>query len=773
MDCWKSGLLLVCAAPWIAAPFSRPQATKDVVTYSRIAPILKVSCVSCHGPDVQMGGLDLSTPEGIKKGGMSGAVVVPRQADRSPLVRRIRGLDGKTQMPMGFKPLDDDKIRAISAWIAGGASLDAEAKGLDHWSYVAPVRPPLPKVSNKDWIRNPIDTFIAARLDQEGWKPSQQASKATLVRRLYLDLIGLPPTIEEMDEFLRDTKPGAYERLVDKLLSSPHFGERQAIGWLDLARYADSNGYEKDDRRTIWPYRDWVIDALNENMPFDEFTIEQIAGDMLPNPTLDDLIATGFHRNTMLNQEGGVDPNEQRWLTLVDRVGTTGTVWLGTTMACAQCHDHKYDPFSIKEFTGMLAFFDNCTEPSISVLDPVTQERVKRLGQRITELEKALPQLKQESDAYKAVANALAQVRAEANTLSTSTTLTLQENAKYPPTTLMRVKGSFLSPGAEVTADTPAFLPPLQGPKNRLGLARWLVSKENPLTARVFVNRLWQQYFGVGLVKTSGDFGSMGERPSHPALLDWLAVEFMESGWDVKHMHRLIVTSSTYRQSSDISAEILAKDPDNRLVSHATRSRLPAEVVRDNALVAAGLLSRKMGGPSVFPDQPAGVWKLPYNGDRWVASEGEDLYRRGVYTFWRRSAPYPAFVNFDAMSREGCTVERVKTNTPLQALTTMNDEAFMRAARGLAEKTMQVPRHLWIETAFRRCVVRRPDSKECQLLEDYYAKQLAHFQANETDARKLVSRPAPFVKDATFAESAACVMLANVLLNLDETITRE
>ena len=719
-----------------------------------------------------MGGLDLSTPEGIRKGGMSGPVFVKGDPARSQIVRRIRGLDGKPQMPMGFKPLEAEKVAAIEAWIRAGAAFDVGEKE-KHWSYVAPVRPAVPAVENKAWVRNEIDAFVLSRLESEGLAPSPQADKATLVRRVYLDLIGMPPTIDEMEAFLADAAPGAYERLVERLLSSPHYGERQAVPWLDLARYADSNGYEKDDRRTIWPYRDWVISAFNRNLPYDEFTVEQLAGDMLPAPTRDQMIATGFHRNTMLNQEGGVDQDEQRWLTLVDRVGTTATVWLGSTMACAQCHDHKYDPFSIEEFYQFLAFFDNSEEPTMNLQDPVTQERVRRLGERIAALEKSLPALKQDTPEYKAVADSLALVRAEANALNSVTTLVLREKPGLPSTPV-RLKGTFLNPGKTVTAGTPAVLPKLGGRADRLGLARWIVSRENPLTARVFVNRVWAQYFGTGLVKTAGDFGTMGERPSHPALLDWLAVEFMESGWDMKRIHRLVVTSATYRQSSDVSASLLARDPDNRLLARASRMRLPAELIRDNALRASGLLSEKIGGPSVFPDQPDGVWKLPYNGDRWTRSEGADLFRRGIYTFWRRSAPYPAFLNFDAMSREGCTVEREQTNTPLQALTTMNDEAFLRCARALAKRASESSPDLdkQIEYAFRSCLVRRPSAEERRLLREHHGFQLAHFSARKEDAEKLIAPHGPF-EGASAAESAAMTMLANVLLNLDETITRE
>ncbi|HXH59803.1 MAG TPA: PSD1 and planctomycete cytochrome C domain-containing protein, partial [Fimbriimonadaceae bacterium] len=701
----KVAVLVLGLVPLAAASFVPDDGAQSTVTYGQVSGTFHAYCTSCHSGANPSGGLDLSSAAGIKKGGFDGAVIVPGKPEASLLVKRIKGLEGMPQMPMGFNPLDAATIKSIEDWIRSGAKFDAGA-ATKHWAYVAPERPPVPKTSDDAWVRNPIDAFVLARLDKEGLKPSPQADKATLVRRLYLDLVGLPPTIDQMEAYLADTKPGAYERLVDKLLSSPHFGERQAIGWLDLARYADTNGYEADRRRTMWPYRDWVIKAFNDDMPFDEFTIDQIAGDMLPNATRDQLIATGFNRNTMYNEEGGVDRGEQRWLTMVDRVGTTATVWLGTTLACAQCHDHKYDPFTNEEFYKFLAFFDNCEEPTMSVLDPVTQRQVKALNARVSQLEKALIGIKQDTPAYKAVQAALAEVRAEASALSGETTLIFKESETYPPKTPMRIKGTYTNPGKTVTADTPSVLPPIPAgeKKNRLGLARWLVSRDNPLTARVVVNRMWQQYFGTGLVKTSGDFGTMGERPSHPDLLDWLAVEFMDSGWDMKHMHKLIVMSSTYRQASTATKELIARDPDNRLLARGARERLPAELIRDNALVAAGLLSDKMGGPSVFPDQPDGVWKLPYNDDHWVDSTGDDLYRRGIYTFWRRSAPYPSFINFDAISREGCTVKREETDTPLQALTLMNDEAFQRAARGLAQRMMEASGEIGqrIENGFRR-----------------------------------------------------------------------
>lgn len=774
----KIGFAALCSVPWIVAAFGGElKAVQDVNYKSDVAPLF-ASCTGCHNSNLAQGGLDMSSVAGLQKGGFSGSLIVPGDPAKSVLMQRLRGEGGKMQMPMGFKPLSSSQLRLVEQWIKEGAAFSAVGDTDKHWSYVAPLKSSLSAVSREAWPNNEIDSFILARLDSKGISPSRQAEKSTLVRRVYLDLIGVPPTIEEMERYLSDTAPGAYERLVDRLLASKQFGERQAIHWLDLARYADTDGYEKDARRIMWPYRDWVINALNADMPFDQFTIEQLAGDLLPDPTKDQLIATGFHRNTMHNREGGVDQGEQRWLTMVDRVATTGAVWLGTSLECAQCHTHKFDPITMEEYYRFLAFFDNCEEPTFNVQDPLTQERVKKLVKSIADLEKVLPELEQESDAFKTAQRALGDLRNEANALNSMTTLILRESNVYPPTTPIRIKGTYLDPGETVTANTPAVLPPIsEGErKNRLGLALWLVDRENPLTARVVMNRMWEQYFGTGLVKTSADFGSQGERPSHPELLDWLAVEFMESGWSMKHMHRLIVSSATYRQSSDMTSAMLEVDPDNRLLARGARFRLPAEAIRDNALAAAGLLSKRMGGPSVFPDQPAGIWNLPYSNDVWVLSEGEDKFRRGVYTFWRRSSPYPSFVNFDAMPRENCIVRREPTNTPLQALTLMNDEAYMRAARGLARRMMESDGRnveARVVHGFRRCVVRRPDKDERALLVAYYQKSLQGFIDEPTTAKALIKQDQPFAAGFTVEESAAWTMVANVMLNLDEMITKE
>lgn len=759
------------AAPWVLAATTWQQAAATPPDYMRdIEPILRASCWSCHGADVQLGDLRLDTPEGIAQS------VVPGDPVKSELVRRIKGLDGKPRMPMGFAPLKPAEIAAIEAWIRAGAKTEG-AKPAKHWAYQAPTRPAPPNVG-AGWAKNAIDRFVARALDDRGLNPNPEADRAALCRRVYLDLVGLPPTLRELETFLADKRPDAYERLVDRMLESPHYGEKMAQHWLDLARYADTDGYEADFRRTIWPYRDWVIRAFNQDMPFDRFTIEQIAGDLLPNPSRDQLVATGFHRNTMTNREGGVDQGEQRWLTLVDRVGTTGTVWLASTLACAQCHDHKYDPVSIDEFYKMLAFFETSDEPDLS-MDPEASARKAELDRRIAELEASLAKLKRDDEVYKAAEAALKAVRDQAAALAPPTTMILRERpGQYPPATPIRLKGTYLLPDKMVVAGTPKFLQPMSpgDPANRLGLARWLVSDDNPLTARVFVNRMWQQIFGRAIVETPEDFGLRAAKPSHPELLDWLATEFMAGDWRIKRLMRLIVTSATYRQASSASAAKRAADPENVWLSWFPRQRLAAESVRDAGLVASGLLSRKVGGPSVMPYQPEGIWDLPYNGDQWRISEGEDRYRRGLYTFWRRTAPYPMFMAFDAVSREACTVNRVNTNTPLQALALLNDEAAMVNARALA-KAMLAEGGTTVESrlrhGFRRCTSRQPTAAELSEVAGLFARRLKAYEADAEAAKKAADSAEPFPHSTSLAESAAYVLAANVLLNLDETITKD
>jgi hypothetical protein len=987
---------------------------------TNVQPVLKTSCVPCHQGAKPSAGLALDSAQGVAQGGRSGAAIHPGNSSTSLLFQRIVAEDRAVRMPLGGSPLPADTIALIRAWIdegAAGLPLVTGSPVSRHWAYIPPVRPPVPAVRNQAWVRNPVDAFILSRLEKERLQPSPEASRETLIRRVSLDLIGLPPSPREIDEFLGDTRPDAYERLVERLLASPHYGERWARPWLDLARYADTNGWEKDQRRSIWKYRDWVIGALNRDLPFDEFTIEQIAGDLLPNATLEQKIATGFNRNTLFNEEGGVDKDEELWVNLVDRVNTTATTWLGSTLGCAQCHNHKFDPFTQKEYYQFLAFFNNSDyidkhygdtthkyiEPKLSLPTPEQEGQRKKLQKRIDYLEAKLktqtPKLDREqqrwerqmrsleaqwqtlevtsarslagtalqreddgswlasgenpsTDTYvlemrvpnpealtairiealpdtslprggpgrdvygnfsltdlkvecvtsggvaeavkfpKVIADA-GSVRGAKDKASTplwdvdasrdeqrverrlvlvrgdrpagisgtlritliqksefagqgigrfrvSATsapapqktiqiparlrpvLALAPNARAPKqttdlaeafrkvalslegtrlelerrqkaidalgiaTTLvmrdrsgtetlsapMRIRGSFLSPGETVFAGTPQALNPWPDalPKNRLGLARWLVSRDNPLTSRVAVNRLWEQFFGHGIVETSEDFGSQGEHPVHPELLDWLAVEFMDRGWSQKAIDRLIVTSSAYRQDSRVAPDLEQRDPYNRMLARGPRFRAEAEMVRDIVLSASGLLNPRIGGPSVFPYQPEGVWDMPYNDDKWKRSSGDDRYRRGLYTFIRRTAPYPSMTVFDAPSRESCTVRRIRTNTPLQALTTLNDPVFFEAAQALAKRvaTEAGPDpQTRAALAFRLCTGRRPTTGEIDTIVRNYEAQRDAFNGNPALAAKVTGA------ETGDANAAAWVMISNALLNLDETVTKE
>jgi hypothetical protein len=1024
------------------------------VDYTRdVRPLLEQRCYECHGPKKTRGRLRLDVKVAALKGGKTGPAVIPGNVDNSLLVRRILGLDGEDRMPLDKDPLPASEIALLRAWVGQGAPWPDDPPGTSaavtlapedappHWAYRRPMRPTPPAVSHTAWVRNPIDQFVAARLEKEGLAPSPEASKEAVVRRVSLDLIGLPPTLAEVDAFIADTRPDAYERLVDRLLASPHYGERWARPWLDMARYADSNGYEKDSLRTMWKYRDWVIKSLNDDLPFDQFTIEQLAGDMLPNATADQLIASGFHRNTLLNQEGGIDVEEARWETLLDRVNTTGTVWLGTTIGCAQCHNHKYDPFSQRDYYRLLAFFDNTEytvmgkpgsdhwieEPSLDLPTPDQDKKraalaaeLKTLNARLTDpspdldeaqttwehafgaidskwarltpasahadtatltvkddgsvlasgvhagrdrytvdvtlpdgaitgfrlealpdqslpkggpgrdyygnfvltgfridlvdahgtspvhLTKAatddqtggdvmdllapsgrtyardvapgwsvdatrdatrlprqavfVPEAPMPSAAlrarvtlsfnggavgqalgrfrlsattapdplevvsiraktrailaepadkrnedeqktvraeYRASAPSLAQVRdriaavgTELQALGIVAALMVRERDSHErPSTFLRERGAYLSPGERIYAATPGVLPAMTEDEmpNRLGLARWIVSPSNPLTARVMVNHAWEQFFGRGIVETSEDFGTQGAPPSHPELMDWLATELVRLKWSQKALHRLIVTSATYRQDASVTPSLLEKDPYNRLLARGPRFRMDAEMIRDAELAASGLLSPKIGGPSVFPPQPEGIWDNPYSDAKWVISEGEDRHRRGLYTFARRTSPYPSFMTFDATSREFCTVRRVRTNTPLQALTLLNDEVYFEAARALAARaTLETaaPANVGSKAieraraayAFRLCTSRTPSREETNRIVLSFEHQLAHYKARPADAAKVMHDPAapnggPTAK-RRLAEAAAWTLVANALLNLDETVTK-
>ncbi len=1020
---------------------------RAAIDYNRdIRPILSNNCLKCHGPDdkARKAGLRLDLREqALQPTELGGTAIVPGKPADSALVQRIFSTDSDVVMPppASNKKLTPAEREILKRWIEQGAAYQ------QHWSFISPSRSARPRVRDAAWPRNDVDHFILARLEADGLRPSPEADRTTLIRRLSFDLTGLPPTLAEIDAFLADASPGAVERLVDRLLASPRFGERMAIDWLDAARFADTHGYHIDSGRDMTRWREWVINSFNRNLPFDQFTIEQLAGDLLPGATIEQRIASGFNRNHMINFEGGAIPEEYLTAYIVDRVNTTGTVWLGLTIGCAQCHEHKYDPITQKEFYQFFAFFHNVPEngldgragnatPVLKLPTPVQQQEldelaaaIQTLDQRIAgpiaevdaaqaEWEKfaaaaakvewtpvelrefrsqggatlawlddnsiratcenpatdtytivaasdlaeitairieALPddglnakgpgrssngnivltdvrvsaaaastageptQLKlkaasadfsqkdfpvsnaidtdprsgwaihpevgkphsavfefdqplvrdalpdasengrdkpkseftvtldfqsqfgqhqlgrfrlsftsakaphesqrppdniagilavvadQRSDAQKAelqkffranLSPAVKQMNDESAKLrkeqadldkQVASTMVMQELEK-PRDTFMLVRGQYDKKGDKVEAGVPASLPPLPdgAPPTRLGLARWLVQLSHPLTARVIVNRFWQMYFGTGLVKTAEDFGSQGEWPSHPELLDWLASEFIESGWDVKHMQRLIVTSAAYRQSSAVTPALLAKDPENRLLARGPRLRLQVEFIRDQALAISGLLNPAIGGASVSPYQPAGIWEeLAYRADgknftaqEYSQSHGRDLYRRTMYTFIKRTAPPPSLVTFDAPDRETCTVRRARTNTPLQALILMNDPTYVEASRKLAERIMTEPpaaasREDRIIFAFRLATARPPTLDELKLLRKVFDTQLATYRANTAAAVKLLSvGESPRDERLDPAELAAWTVVAQVILNLDETVTK-
>jgi hypothetical protein len=1007
--------LLVLGVFFVPRAVSSDEVARDEFT-GKVRPILARHCFKCHGPDdkARKAGLRLDVrSEAIKPTESGSTAIVPGQPDESELVSRIFAEDGDELMPppQAKLPLKDEEKQVLKRWIAGGAGY------VTHWSFVPPRPTPPPQVRRTDWPRNAIDAFVLARLEKAGLSPSAQADRATLIRRVSLDLIGLPPTPEEVDEFVNDGSPDSYGALVDRLLASPHYGERWARRWLDLARYADTNGYEKDRVRSIWPYRDWVIEALNKDLPFDRFTVEQLAGDMLPGDTPSQRIATGFHRNTMLNEEGGIDPLEFRFHAMTDRVATTATAWLGLTLGCAQCHTHKYDPIPHREYYQFMALLNNADEPVWNVPTPDVSRRRSEIERQIADrfadlpnhfpsgekpgdadsrtseqcrkdhLERKLrewvaaeearvvkwiplepveasanvPSLTVEDDGtvfaagdqskrdiynlkFQSDLRGITAIRLEALpddrlpdhgpgrvyyegtpgdfflsdfrvslggksiplkaathstsggktesasgaidgdpqtgwsiggargrahwavfTLATAivgrgdfelrllferyyaaglgkfrisvttdtraieavgippelepilltpagqrtteqkdpllrqflevapelakereaieglrksmpaqvTTLVMQERPpSNPRSTFVHNRGEYLQPKERVEPAVLSILPPLpkDGPRDRMALARWLVSTENPLTGRVVMNRQWSAFFGKGIVRTLEDFGFQGELPTHPDLLDWLALEFARQGWSMKAMHRLIVMSATYQQSSSVSPELLAKDPENRLLARGPRVRLEAEQIRDQALRASGLLCERVGGQSVFPPQPPGVTtEGTYGGINWKPSEGGNRFRRGLYTFSKRTAPYASFTTFDAPSGEVCVARREVSNTPLQALTLLNDTVFQDAARELGRQTSTRPGTIEerIGTLFRRCLSRAPDSSELSTLVAFYHAQRGRFVQKELVAGTIAG---PGEGDAV--ERAVWTVVARAVLNLDETVTK-
>ena len=836
---------LICGLELMIAGLSPVSATepgslkKGKVDFNReVRPILARNCFACHGQDEakRAKGLRFDRREMAVKPLKSGeTAIVPGDPDSSELILRITEEDETLRMPpkKHGNRLSPTEVDVLTRWIGEGAEY------APHWALIAPRSLPLPDVANKAWPRNGIDFWILSRLETEGLKPSLEADRYTLLRRASLDLRGLPPTLHEVEEFIEDTAADAYEKAVDRFLDDAAYGERWARMWLDQARYADSAGYGSDPLRpTIWRYRDWVIDAFNRNFPFDRFTLEQIAGDLLPNPSLEVRVATAFHRNTMTNTEGGTDDEEFRVAAIKDRVDTTMQVWMGLTMGCAKCHSHKFDPITHEDYYKFYAIFNQTADqdqPSeVPVVPAPTSwilERIREIDEEIAPLRKLLQtptaalsaaQLKWESSLGSAGAparkglpkeiQAIVDTPAEKRTKSQVEALATHfrsiapdlkpvrdkiaalEKAKpsipsvpvmveLPPdhhrvTRILR-KGNFLDPGDVVGPGVPQSLPSLPGgePSNRLGLARWLVDARNPLTARVAVNRYWAQIFGVGLVETEEDFGTQGEPPSHPELLDWLAVHYRESGWNTKSLLRLIVTSATYRQSSKVRPDLLEKDPRNRLFGRAPRVRLEAEMVRDQALALSGLLSHKVGGPSVFPPQPEGLWQAAFNGQRtWSTSQGEDRYRRGLYTFWRRTVPYPSMAVFDAPSREICAIRRVRTNTPLQSLVTLNDPVYVEAAQALARR---IVRDGGTDVASRArhglqlCLGRPPRPEQLEPVVALYTREYERYKKDHRAAAALATEPiGPVPSGMEPADLAAWTTVANVLLNLDSVLTK-
>ncbi|HEV8290849.1 MAG TPA: PSD1 and planctomycete cytochrome C domain-containing protein [Tepidisphaeraceae bacterium] len=803
-------LLLASAAPTLAAQ----------IDFDRdIRPIFAQHCYECHGTDKAKGGLRLNDPKTALSELKSGNhAIVANNPAKSELLRRVKSADADEYMPPKGERLTPDQIEKLQQWIQDGAKWEI------HWAYRPITRPPLPTIANrKSQTANPIDLFILHELEKRNIAPSPPADPYTLIKRLYYDLLGLPPSLDEADRFAADPSDRAYQDLIDRLLANEHFGERWGRHWLDKARYADSDGYEKDSERfDAWKYRDWVIDAFNRDLPFDQFTIQQLAGDLLPNASENDKLATAFHRQTLTNKEGGVDQEQFRVEAVFDRVETTSAVWLGLTVGCARCHNHKYDAITQREYYQLFAFFNNADETQIKLPTSPTamakyEKEMQSYRPKLAALQSQIANLKSQIDMtmptwfvdlqqaiddiptrrisrnessldraqkffeltdarFIALQKDLASLQSTAPKAPVMLVRVLaQRNKSLRPTHLM-IRGDFLRPDEAVTPATLSVLHPFnsQSP-TRLDLAKWLIDDSNPLTSRVFVNDLWLHLFGQALVRTPNDFGVRGEKPTHPELLDYLATEFRRLGYSRKALIKQILLSSTYRQSSRPRIDLLDIDPENRLLARQNRFRVEGEIVSDLALGTSGLLSTKIGGPSVFPPLPPDVAALSYAGNfKWTTSKGEDRYRRAMYTFFKRTAPHPNLTTFDCPDSNATTISRTTSDTPLQALVTLNNEIFAEAAQSLSRRILTSPfdtDQTKLQFAFRLCCIRPADSQEISTLTNLLTRARAWYKGHPTDAQSAIGKSA--APNIAPAEQAAWINISRVLLNLDEFLTRE
>jgi hypothetical protein len=738
----------------------------DVVDYNfHIKPILSDRCYTCHGPDAnkRKAGLRLDTEtaayEELKENPGKHAIVSGKP-NKSVLFERIMTDDSKTIMPPSDSQLklNSYEKKLIKKWIEQGGNYDK------HWAFISPQKSALPKIKNIDWVQNEIDYYILEKLEENDLNPSEKANKETLIRRLSLDITGLPPKTELTTKF-SSTSTEDLNKIIDVFLASSSYGERMTQVWLDVARYADSHGYQDDNYRTMWPWRDWVIHAFNSNLPYDKFLTWQLAGDLLPNATKEQILATGFNRNHPITQEGGVIQEEYRSAYVVDRTNTLGKGILGLTLECAKCHDHKYDALSQKNYYEMYAFFNQVNEKGIQMTVPEASRKK-----------------------YFADAPFITITDEEANgilsfinnkELKTVDAMVMNDSA--PRKSFILNRGEYDSPTEPVEPNAPEFILPFSEklPKNRLGLASWITDKNNPLTSRVYINRIWAMLFGKGLVKTEEDFGVQGSLPTHPKLLDWLAVDFMEHEWDIKYLLKKIMLSATYQQTSNTSTELKKIDPENILIARVPRFRMSGEMIRDYVLATSGLLNSEIGGPSVKPYQPAGLWKETNTGrgllKTYKEDTGDKLYRRSLYTFWKRTSPPPTMALFDAPNRDNCEVRRQKTNTPLQALALQNDIQVLEASRVLAQKILkdQQNSHKIVQDLFEKILVRKPKEEELNVLTEYYKKELDRFSGDIQNAEKIISIGAYENLKTDPAKTAALMLTAQVLYNLDETITKE